>query len=108
MHSEQAASCQKVLGGWANIAGEYATKRYRSNLINWGMLPFILDGEIPFENGDYIFVPDVKKLVSEKATEFKAYIVGKDMKEFTLKMGDLTDDERKIILSGCLINFYRG
>lgn len=105
---EQAASCQKVLGGWANIAGEYATKRYRSNLINWGMLPFILDGEIPFENGDYIFVPDVKKLVSEKATEFKAYIVGKDMKEFTLKMGDLTDDERKIILSGCLINFYRG
>lgn len=105
---EQAASCQKVLGGWANIAVEYATKRYRSNLINWGMLPFILDGEIPFENGDYIFVPNVKKLVSEKATEFKAYIVGKDMKEFTLKMGDLTDDERKIILSGCLINFYRG
>ena len=105
---EQAASCQKVLGGWANIAKEYATKRYRSNLINWGMLPFTLDGEIPFENGDYIFVPNVRKLVSEKSNEFKAYIVGKDMKEFTLKMDDLTDDERKIILSGCLINFYRG
>lgn len=105
---EQAASCQKVLGGWANIASEYATKRYRSNLINWGMLPFLLDGEIPFENGDYIYIPDIAKAVAEKEAEIKAYVVGKEMKQFTLKLGDLTDDERKIILSGCLINFYRG
>ena len=104
---EQAASCQKVLGGWANIAGEYATKRYRSNLINWGMLPFILDGETPFENGDYIFVPAIKDAIKDKKTEIPAYIV-KDGKlvPFTLKMGDITDDERKIILAGCLINFY--
>ena len=104
---EQAASCQKVLGGWANIANEYATKRYRSNLINWGMLPFILDGETPFENGDYIFVPAIKEAIKDKKTEIPAYIV-KDGKlvPFTLKMGDITDDERKIILAGCLINFY--
>ena len=92
----------------ASIAGEYANKLVCSNHIYCGLLPFIIDGEITCENCDYIFVPDVKKLVSEKATELKAYIVGKDMKEFTLKLGDLTDDERKIILSGCLINFYRG
>lgn len=104
---EQAASCQKVLGGWANIASEYATKRYRSNLINWGMLPFILDGEIPFENGDYIYVPNVAEAIANKQSEISAYVVGEKMKPFTLKMGDLTDDERKIILSGCLINFYR-
>ena len=106
---EQAASCQKVLGGWANIANEYATKRYRSNLINWGMLPFIIDeGELPFTNGDYIFVPDIAKAVKDKATEIKAYAVKADgMKEFILKMGELTDDERKIILDGCLINFNR-
>lgn len=104
---EQAASCQKVLGGWANIAKEYATKRYRSNLINWGMLPFIFEQEPPFENGDYIFVPDVRKAVDEKKKEIPAYIV-KDGKlvPFTLKMGDITDDERQIILDGCLINFY--
>ena len=105
---EQAASCQKVLGGWANIANEYATKRYRSNLINWGMLPFLIDkGELPFKNGDYIFVPDIRKAVEEKATEIKAFVVNEDMKEFTLKMGELTDDERTIILKGCLINYYR-
>ena len=104
---EQAASCQKVLGGWANIAGEYATKRYRSNLINWGMLPFILDEGIPFENGDYIFVPHIAEAVRDKKSEMPAYIIGKEVKPFTLKMGDLTDDERKIILSGCLINYYR-
>ena len=104
---EQAASCQKVLGGWANIAKEYATKRYRSNLINWGMLPFIFEQEPPFENGDYIFVPDVRKAIDEKKKEIPAYIV-KDGKlvPFTLKMGDITDDERQIILDGCLINFY--
>ena len=106
---EQAASCQKVLGGWANIAGEYATKRYRSNLINWGMLPFILEQKkLPFENGDYLFIPNISKAVTEKQSEITAYIVGKAMNPFTLKLGDLTDDERKIILSGCLINFYKG
>lgn len=104
---EQAASCQKVLGGLANIAEEYATKRYRSNLINWGMLPFLYPGEIPFENGDYIFVKDIKKAVEEKRDEIKAYVVGKDMKEFTLRLGNLTDDERDIITKGCLINYYR-
>ena len=106
---EQAASCQKVLGGWANIANEYATKRYRSNLINWGMLPFLIDkGELPFKNGDYLYVPDIKKAVEEKKTEIKAYVVSEGMKEFTLKMGELTDDERTIILKGCLINYYKG
>ena len=105
---EQAASCQKVLGGWANIAKEYATKRYRSNLINWGMLPFLYEDEnLPFSNGDYIFVPDIAKAVRDKATDIKAYVVGDSLKEFTLKMGELTDDEREIILKGCLINYNR-
>ncbi|MCH1981087.1 hydratase [Ruminococcus sp. OA3] len=105
---EQAASCQKVLGGWANIANEYATKRYRSNLINWGMLPFLIpEGELPFKNGDYLFVPDIKKAVEEKADEIKAYNASDSMKEFTVKLGDLTDDEREIILKGCLINYNR-
>lgn len=104
---EQAASCQKVLGGWANIASEYATKRYRSNLINWGMLPFLLDGSEPFENGDYIFIPGIREAVEQKKDVIKAYVANKGMKEFTLSLGSLTDDERRIILSGCLINFYR-
>ncbi len=107
---EQAASCQKVLGGWANIANEYATKRYRSNLINWGMLPFITEEDhksLSFKNGDYIFVPDVRKAVEEKLEEIKAYVVGDTLKEITLKLGDLTDNEREIILKGCLINYYR-
>lgn len=105
---EQAASCQKVLGGWANIANEYATKRYRSNLINWGMIPFIIDeGELPFENLDYIFVPGIADAIKTKASSVKAYVVNKDMKEFELKIGELTDDERRIILAGCLINFYK-
>ena len=105
---EQAASCQKVLGGWANIANEYATKRYRSNLINWGMLPFLIQaGDLPFKNGDYIFVPDVKKAVEEKADSIKAYVVGDELKEFTMSLGELTDDEREIILKGCLINYNR-
>ncbi len=109
---EQAASCQKVLGGWANIANEYATKRYRSNLINWGMLPFLYkdgDKNLPFANGDYVFIPDVKKMVSEKLPTCKAYAVKADgtVNEFELSTGDLTDDERKIILAGCLINYYR-
>ncbi|WP_026662844.1 hydratase [Butyrivibrio proteoclasticus] len=106
---EQAASCQKVLGGWANIANEYATKRYRSNLINWGMLPFIIDGEeLPFKNLDYIFIPGITAAVKEKAENIKAYVVkGGALKEFNLKLGSLTDDERQIILDGCLINFNR-
>ena len=108
---EQAASCQKVLGGWANIANEYATKRYRSNLINWGMLPFITEeahNSLSFQNGDYIFVPAIRKAIEEKASEVKAYVVGDTLKEITLKLGDLTDNEREIILKGCLINYYRG
>ena len=106
---EQAASCQKVLGGWANIANEYATKRYRSNLINWGMLPFLIEkGDLPFANGDYIFLPDVRKAVETKAAEFEAYVV-KDgsLTPFALKMGELTDDEREFIFKGCLINYNR-
>ena len=106
---EQAASCQKVLGGWANIANEYATKRYRSNLINWGMLPFLIEkGDLPFAHGDYIFLPDVRKAVETKAADFEAYVV-KDgsLTPFALKMGELTDDEREIILKGCLINYNR-
>lgn len=106
---EQAASCQKVLGGWANIANEYATKRYRSNLINWGMLPFLIEeGELPFKNKDYLFIPGIKKAVEEKADEIKAYQAGeKGLKEFVLRLGDLTDEERQIILKGCLINYNR-
>ena len=104
---EQAASCQKVLGGFANIANEYATKRYRSNLINWGMLPFLYQGELPFENGDYLFIKDIKKAIEEKNDTIKAYVVNKGMKEFELHLGNLTDDERDIIEKGCLINYYR-
>ena len=105
---EQAASCQKVLGGWANIANEYATKRYRSNLSNWGMLPFIIPaGDLPFANGDYIFVPDVRKAVEEKADQITAYMVGDELVPFTMTLGELTDEEREIILKGCLINYNR-
>ena len=106
---EQAASCQKVLGGWANIANEYATKRYRSNLINWGMLPLLIKaGNLPFKKGDYLFLPGIRKAVEEKAEEIKIYVAGDSCTEFTVKIGDLTDDEREIILKGCLINYYRG
>lgn len=104
---EQAASCQKVLGGWANIAKEYATKRYRSNLINWGMLPFLMPEDYVFEIDDYIFIPDIVRAVKEKEDDIKAYVVNKDMKELTFHLGDLTDDEREIILKGCLINYNR-
>ena len=106
---EQAASCQKVLGGWANIANEYATKRYRSNLINWGMLPFLIpSGDLPFKNGDYLFFPGIRKAVEEKADVIKGYTVeGDALKEFDVTLGELTDDEREIILKGCLINYNR-
>ena len=106
---EQAASCQKVLGGWANIANSYATKRYRSNLINWGMLPFLIDeGELPFKNGDYLFVPHITEAVKNGAKELEAYVV-KDgqLHAFTLKLGEMTPEEREIILKGCLINYNR-
>lgn len=130
---EQAASCQRVLGASANIASDYATKRYRSNLINWGMIPFLykqgesqnsvllsefsgensrnlLPSGLPFANGDYIFVPGAKKMIAEKLSSVKAYAVRADgtTAEFDLATGDMTDDERKIIQAGCLINFYRG
>ncbi|MDD5789814.1 MAG: hydratase [Spirochaetia bacterium] len=113
---EQAASCQRVLGASANIACDYATKRYRSNLINWGMIPFLYkQGDaaatenLPFSNGDYIFVPGVKKMIAEKLPSIKAYSVRGDgsVAEFELTTGDMTDDERRIIQAGCLINFYR-
>ena len=114
---EQAASCQRVLGACANIASEYATKRYRSNLMNWGMLPFLYKTgdkaateNLPFANGDYVFIPNVLKLLNEKADSYKAYAVKTDgsVTEFELTTGEMTDDERKIISAGCLINFYRG
>ena len=114
---EQAASCQRVLGASANIASDYATKRYRSNLINWGMIPFLYkQGDtaatenLPFANGDYIFVLGAKKMIAEKLPSVKAYAVRADgtTAEFDLATGDMTDDERKIIQAGCLINFYRG
>lgn len=106
---EQAASCQKVLGGWANIANEYATKRYRSNLINWGMLPFLIrDGELPFANGDYLLFPGIRKAVEEKMDSITGYVVKeKELEEFQVTLGELTDDERKIILKGCLINYNK-
>ena len=96
---EQAASCQKVLGGWANIANEYATKRYRSNLINWGMLPFLIkEGELPFANGDYLFFPEIRKAVEEKNDVIRGFVVGENgLKEFEVALGELTDDEREII-----------
>ena len=108
---EQAASCQKVLGGWANIANEYATKRYRSNLINWGMLPLLTKEnheELSFENGDYIFLPDVRQAVVEKADTIKGYVVKESLQEVHFSLGELTDTEREIIMRGCLINYYRG
>ena len=106
---EQAASCQKVLGGWANIANEYATKRYRSNLINWGMLPLLIkEGDLPFERLDYIFLPDIRKAVEEKTDVINAYCVADGhLRAFEMTLGDLTDEERQIILDGCLINYNR-
>ncbi len=106
---EQAASCQKVLGGWANIANEYATKRYRSNLMNWGMLPFLIkEGELPFKKLDYLYIPSIREAIENKSQIIKAYCVSGDkLTEFDLSLGDMTDEERKIILSGCLINYNR-
>jgi aconitate hydratase len=106
---EQAASCQRVLGGSANIALEYATKRYRSNLINWGMLPFLAKTEPDFEIGDYILVLGVKDAIKNKTDVFESYVIKPDgsKKPLTLTVSNMTDDERQIILDGCLINYYR-
>ena len=107
---EQAASCQKVLGGWANIAEEYATKRYRSNLINWGMLPLLTDEkeeQLAFHNGDYIFFPDILEKIKQKENKITAYIVKDDLVEVTFRLGEMTENEREIIQKGCLINYYR-
>ncbi|MCR5035217.1 MAG: hydratase [Clostridia bacterium] len=119
---EQAASCQKVLGGWANVANEYATKRYRSNLINWGMIPFLIPaGDLPFANGDYLFIPDTRKAIEDKLSVIPAYVIkGAEsceascckesdctVEKFDLQLGELTDDEREIIMKGCLINYNR-
>ena len=104
---EQAASCQRVLGGLANICQEYATKRYRSNVINWGMLPFQMEGEPDFEIGDYIYVPDVKKALDGDMKAIKAYVVGKELRELSLYIAPMTDDEKKIVKAGCLINYNK-
>ena len=104
---EQAASCQRVLGAGANIVTEYATKRYRSNLINWGMLPLQLVGATPFGLGDYVFIPNIREALKGDLQNIKAYVLGDTAKEFSLYMAPLTADERKILADGCLINFYK-
>jgi aconitate hydratase len=103
---EQAASCQRVLGASANLALEYATKRYRSNLINWGILPFLVTDEKTFSNGDYIFFPDIRKAVREKTENIKGYVLGEKTAEITAALGELTEAERQILIDGCLINYY--
>ena len=104
---EQAASCQRVLGAGANIVTEYATKRYRSNLINWGMLPLQLAGATPFGLGDYILIPNVRQALKGDLQDIKAYVLGDTAKEFSMYMAPLTEDERRILADGCLINFYK-
>jgi aconitate hydratase len=104
---EQAAACQRVLGASANLAKEYATKRYRSNLINWGILPFLTEEETLFKLGDYLFFPGIKKAIAEKSDDIKAYVVGEKIVEIHLTIGKLTDVERQILIDGCLINYYR-
>lgn len=105
---EQAAACQRVIGAWANLAKEYATKRYRSNLINWGMIPFLIAGEPVFNNDEYIFIPDLKNAILEGRTEIRAYAIGETITGFTVSVGELTEDEKNIIIEGCLINYYKG
>ena len=104
---EQAASCQRVIGGLANITKEYATKRYRSNVMNWGMLPFQMKGEPEFEVGDYIYIPGIKAALDGDMKDIKAYVIGKETKELSLYIADMTDDEKKIVKAGCLINYNR-
>ena len=104
---EQAASCQRVLGGLANICSEYATKRYRSNVMNWGMLPFQMKNEPAFEIGDYILVPNVLDAMEGDMQSIKAYVLGDEVKEIELYIAPMTEDEKKIVKAGCLINFNR-
>ena len=104
---EQAASCQRVIGGLANIAKEYATKRYRSNVMNWGMLPFLLDAEPDFEVGDYIFVPNIKSHLRGDMSKIPAYIIGNDIKEISLNIAEMTDAEKSIVEAGSLINYNK-
>lgn len=103
---EQAASCQKVLGGWANFAMEYATKRYRSNLINWGILPFLVDSPEKIEKNNYVFVPQLVEQVRNGSDVIEAYVVGEAVEQVKLRLGDLTADERQTLIDGCLINYY--
>jgi aconitate hydratase len=104
---EQAASCQRVLGGVANIAREYATKRYRSNLINWGMIPFI-SKDTEFELGDYVIVKNIREAVSNSDYEIPAQLVRrKTVRDIKLYLDALTEDEKEIILDGCLMNYYK-
>lgn len=104
---EQAASCQKVLGTWANFAKQYATKRYRSNLINWGMLPFEVSGDPIFDKDDYVYIPNIRSAVLSGQPEIPAYVVGDEVKAFTVKLGSLSKEEREVIAAGCLINYYK-
>ena len=114
---EQAASCQRVIGGLANICKEYATKRYRSNVINWGMIPFQMEAEPEFEVGDYIYVPGIRKALDGDLEDITAYVIKGGieasaatdacMKEIRLYIGDMTAEEREIVKAGCLINYNR-
>ena len=104
---EQAASCQRVIGGLANITKEYATKRYRSNVMNWGMIPFQMTAEPEFEVGDYIYVPNIREALDGDMKDIKAYVVGEEVKEISLYVADMTEDEKKIVKAGCLINYNR-
>ena len=105
---EQAASCQRVLGGLANISREYATKRYRSNVINWGMIPFQMEGEPDFQVGDYIYVPGIRTALEGDLKNIAAYVIhGSSTKELCLYIGEMTEEEREIVKAGCLINYNR-
>ena len=104
---EQAASCQRVIGGLANICKEYATKRYRSNVMNWGMIPFQMKEEPEFEVGDYIYIPEIRKALEGDLQNIKAYVLGDTVKELNLYIADMTAEEREIVKAGCLINYNR-
>lgn len=104
---EQAASCQRVLGGLANICKEYATKRYRSNVMNWGMIPFQMKEDAEFEVGDYIYVPGIRSVFNGDMKAIKAYVIGGQVKEISLFIADMTPEEKEIVKAGCLINYNR-
>ena len=104
---EQAASCQRVIGGLANITREYATKRYRSNVINWGMLPFQMEKEPDFSVGDYLYIPGIRQILDGKLTDIDAYVLGSRTEKITLYIAEMTPEEREIVKAGCLINFNR-